>query len=394
MPNLTPDPWNDEGGNGPTSKMRALARQIASEFGLTPPGDTFEAHRLFLDQHSHRHIGLPRDTDSEGDKAIDDDAVSADERVFGGVKSMSLGRAASTPWPAPQYILGPLQAGDVGLLSGADGVGKSWVGLAAAVSVAYGKAACGGAFEITDSSRGPVVYFAVEDREADHGRRLAALARHVATHDQMRIDDGDDLLTIIMLEGKRQPLVTSTAGKCSITQYGKAWAKAVADYRLVIIDPLRAFHDLQESDGQAMDFLIRWLVTVAMTNWQAILLVHHASQGAILEGRDDHHAGRGATDLPAGCRAVWIIRAASKEEVDEAERRDWRVLVNAKASHGPEATKRFLHRGIGGVLYVDPSGPPSPPKKEKDQKPEKKSNPTPAGGVNAYQAAKDGRDVW
>jgi RecA-family ATPase len=57
---------------------------------------------------------------------------------------LTIGRAAHTAWDRPHYILGPLQAGDIGLLSGADGSGKSIAALAAAASVAYGKSLLGG----------------------------------------------------------------------------------------------------------------------------------------------------------------------------------------------------------------------------------------------------------
>ncbi|MDE2326176.1 MAG: AAA family ATPase [Betaproteobacteria bacterium] len=296
-------------------------------------------------------------------------------------RQLTIGQAAATEWPAQQRVLGPLQPGDVGLLSGADGSGKSWVALAAGVSVARGKSLCGGVFEVPAGPGRKVLHVAVEDRYEDHGRRLQALARHVQAHEAVYVTDDDDGLTVLALEGRRLPLVRSTARDAAqpyvVTEVGQAWVDAIRDYSLVILDPLRACHDLEESDGAGMDYLVRWLVTVAMTNQQVIMLVHHASQGAILDRRDDHHAGRGATDLPAGCRGVWTLRAPTPTEIDsENERRDWRVLVNGKASHGPEAGKRFLRRGAGGVLYRA-----EPPKQEAKGK-ANSSHQT--GGANSY----------
>ncbi|OIQ86948.1 regulatory protein RepA [mine drainage metagenome] len=305
--------------------------------------------------------------------------------LLGFGRPLTIGQAAAIEWPDQHFVLGTLQPGDVGLLSGADGSGKSWVALAAGFSVARGKSFFGGVFEVPPGPGGKVLYIAVEDRYEDHGRRLQALARHVQTHESVYVTDDDDGLTVLALEGRRLPLVRSTARGAAqpyvATDVGQAWAEAIRDYRLVILDPLRACHDLEESDGAGMDYLVRWLVTVAMTNQQVIMLIHHASQGAILDRRDDHHAGRGATDLPAGCRGVWTLRAPTPTEIDsENERRDWRVLINGKASHAPEAQKRFLRRGVGGVFHRA-----EPPMHEANGK-ANSSHQT--GGANSYITAR------
>ncbi|MEL5849562.1 MAG: AAA family ATPase [Candidatus Igneacidithiobacillus chanchocoensis] len=298
---------------------------------------------------------------------------------------LTLGRACATAWPRPEFILGPLQAGDVGMIAGADGLGKSWVALAAGLAVATGQPEiCGGMWDVPQGVAGRVLMFAVEDREADHGRRLAATAKHCRMEGEIgQIEEDDDSLTLIPLLGQRLALVQKSGDKYQVTAAGEAWAKQIQGYRMVIIDPLRAFHNLDESDGAGMDFLVRWLVSIAMTNQQVILLVHHASQGAILDRRSDHHAGRGATDLPAGCRAVWTLRAGQKEE----DGTRWRELVNGKASHGPESNARHLRPGIGGVLYC--ADPPQDDAagggiKSKAAKPS-------ISKINLYQNAKNGQ---
>ncbi|MCE1162415.1 MAG: helicase RepA family protein [Rhodocyclales bacterium] len=306
-------------------------------------------------------------------------------------KSLTLGRAVSTLWPKPEYILGPLQAGDVGQIAGADGLGKSWVALAAALAVSKGRRDVAGGLWDVPPIKGKALYIAVEDRERDHGSRLQKLVNSCAAAGEMsQVREDDDDLTIWALQGQRWPLVQPAQGRTALQPYevtadAEEFARAVTDYRLVIIDPLRAFHSLQEGDGAGLDFLIRWLVSVAMTNQQALLVVHHASQGAILDKREDHHAGRGATDFVAGCRGVWTLRAASETEVeDEAERRNWRVLSNGKASHGAEAAKRLVRREEGGVMRC---AEPAATALEK-----KKAGPAGAGrGMNKYLLAKNGQ---
>lgn len=269
------------------------------------------------------------------------------------IQPLTLAAAAAADWPEPDYILGPLQAGDVGIISGADGSGKSWVALAAAATVAYGESICG-IFPAPERT-GRVLYVAGEDRRADHGRRLAWLAGHMQQGHKMPVPEEDDRLIVWPLEGRRQPLVRLEQGEYLITEIGHEFAEAIRDYRLVIMDPMRMFHDLGEGDGPGMDTLVRWLVTVAMANQQAILVVHHASQGAILNSREDHHAGRGATDFPAGCRGAWTLRGMSAEEaksakISEDARCDWRCLINSKASHRAEGGRVWMQRQGGGLL--------------------------------------------
>lgn len=273
------------------------------------------------------------------------------------VAPLSFAEAVAARVPEPDYVLGPLQPGDIGILSGADGAGKSLVALAMSASVAYGVSAAG----VVDAPRhsGRVLYVAGEDRRDDHIRRLRRLAEH------LRLEHGitayDDQLTVWPLEVRRLPLVVPAGGGYSVTPLGRQLADALADYRLVVLDPLRMMHDCQESDGPGMDFHARWLVNVAMRHSHAILLVHHASQAAMLEGRTDHHAGRGATDLPAACRAAWTLRGMTQKEAESCgmsddERRDWRVLVNSKASNAVEDGSRWLQRR--GGLWVRSSYTP------------------------------------
>ncbi len=281
---------------------------------------------------------------------------------------LTLAAAGRQHWPNPDFIFGPLQPGDVGLISGSDGVGKSFLTLTIAATVGLGISA-GKIFTPGRHTR-KVLIITGEDRRDDHGRRLKALYKQLEK-DGVVVRDDDDSVTLLPLTGKRKPLIEKSGEGYRTTPHAEIFKQQLKEYGLTFVDPLRMFHDLQENDGPGMDFLIRWFVETAMEIGVTIILVHHASQGAILDGREDHHAGRGATDLPAGCRAVWTIRRMSKEEAkvstaNDKDRRDWRVLANGKANHGEEDGKIWLKRGDGGVLYC-PGHSPLDKKKEDSQ---------------------------
>lgn len=266
-------------------------------------------------------------------------------------QSLTLGEALSTKWPDRDFVFGPGQAGDVLLLSGADGSGKFWVASSAGLTVATGKSVCG----IFDAPRhsGRVIYFAGEDRRADYGIRLSSIAAHSRLHDGIDLSKIEDDFELLPMLGQRLPLVSKRGDGYEVTDNGRWFAERCRARRMVIIDPLRMFHNLEESDGPGMDFLVRWLVSTAMDNGQIILVVHHSSQSSILNSRDDHHAGRGATDFPAGCRGVWTLRGVTDDEAESlgGPRIDFRTLLNGKASHARESDRVFLARGVGGVLY-------------------------------------------
>lgn len=264
--------------------------------------------------------------------------------------ALTLELAESVTLPPPDFVVSPLQRGNVGIISGADGSGKSFLALELAASVALGMSV-GGIFDVPPT-RQRALYIAGEDMDADHLRRMQTLSRMLK---ESGIRDIKSELDVRPLLGKRRPLLTKTRDGYAKTPAAARFAQQVKGYDIVILDPLRMFHDIEENDGVGMDILVRMLVDIAMKNQQVIVVIHHASQSAILDGRSDHHAGRGATDFPAGCRAAWTLRGMTQKEaeaggIDEESRGDWKVLINGKASHGPGAGTTWLRRQAGGIL--------------------------------------------
>ncbi|MDE3021727.1 MAG: AAA family ATPase [Pseudomonadota bacterium] len=275
------------------------------------------------------------------------------------MNALSLQNAICTNWGKPDFIFSGLQAGDLGLISGGDGVGKSFLSDLLAATAATGLAI--GNIFTPPQDRGGVLIIKGEDRKADHGRRIQGLVKQI-DHDFNHIDFNNIKFDLICLEGQRMPLAVKGL-KCEpvlTDQYNK-FVEITAGYQLVIIDPLIMFHTLDE-DNIGMDFLGRSLIRAAFKNHQAIIAVHHSSQDSILNSRSDHHSGRGGTALPAACRAVWTIRGMSKEEgkkfkLNEDERREWKLIWNGKQSHGPESAGVWVKRDENGLLYKPTRGP-------------------------------------
>ncbi|MHB1301350.1 MAG: AAA family ATPase [Burkholderiales bacterium] len=263
---------------------------------------------------------------------------------------ITFSQAVQRSWAVPDFVFASLQPGDLGLLSGADGSGKSYLSDIIAATVATGKSV-NDVFQ-PPKIAGRVLMIKGEDRLDDHGRRLQSLARRAG------IIECD--IEVISLHGERKPIIRRGNFGIETTEHFE-WLNEISQgFRMSIIDPLIMFHDLPEDNS--IDSLARALIRIAFKNHQTILAVHHASQDAILNSRSDHHVGRGGTALPAACRQVWTLRGmnqreAEKFKIPEHEMGEWKYLANGKASHGAELDGVWLRRDENGILYKPPYHP-------------------------------------
>lgn len=271
---------------------------------------------------------------------------------------------ASSPPPPVDFVVGGLPAGELGLLSGSDGAGKSMLALQMAVAVACGLPVAGGAIP-APATTGRVVYVSGEDGIDHIHRRLLALRGAMIDDRRARekYDAGLDHLDLVALDGERYPLLR--AGRQDDEPQADderiEALRAVAEgARLVIIDPLVMFHSVGENDNGHMDHLARLLIRTARHCGGAVLAVHHTGQEALLAARDDHQAGRGATALAAAARAVWVLRRLSQKEREAAENQNrdpiqLRMLRGSKVSRHIEQDGVALVMGRDGVLSLTPS---------------------------------------
>ena len=178
----------------------------------------------------------------------------------------------------------------VGLISGHPKVGKSWLGLDLAVSVASGTD-CVGAFPV--EAPGPVLVFLAEDPLPRVRERIASLCAlrhisleriplHVITAASLRLDDADD-----------RERLTATVARLAP--------------RLLLLDPLVRLHAGDENDARYIAQLLGFLRTLSRQHELAIALVHHMSK------KSRRHLGqalRGSSDLWAWTdSAAYLTRA-------------------------------------------------------------------------------------
>lgn len=168
-------------------------------------------------------------------------------------------------------------AAAVGFLSGSPKVGKSWLGLDMALSVASATK-CLGRFRVLEP--GPsLVYLAEDSLQAVRGR-VTALARHralslsqidlhVITSPTLRLDDPCDRRRLLRTIEEVKP-------------------------RLLLLDPLVRLHRLNENDSREVSGLLSHLRELQRRADLAVLLVHHARKGGATQ---EGEALRGSIDF-------------------------------------------------------------------------------------------------
>jgi hypothetical protein len=169
--------------------------------------------------------------------------------------------------------------GAVGFIAGAPKLGKSWLGLDLAVSVASGTP-CLGHFAV--DAPGPALIYLAEDalplvRDrlvslcANRGLALDSIDLHVITAPSLRLDLPADRERLAATLARRRP-------------------------RLLVLDPLVRLHALDENSAAEVSEMLGFLRALSREHAVALVVVHHMSKkgrpqlGQALRGSSDLHA--------------------------------------------------------------------------------------------------------
>lgn len=275
----------------------------------------------------------------------------------------------TTP-PAPlDHVLPGLLAGTVGMLAGPGGAGKTMLELQLAMAIATGTPACAGLFAglLPTGKPARVVLVAAEESKAVLAHRLHAIAHTLfERREQFGIKLAfEDFLARLqnnlrLFAGTTQSYALLNADQ-QRTRVLKDLAKACEGARLVLIDPLRQFHDCDENDSAAMNKLVQALRSLAEQVGAAVLFAHHASKAATFSGQGDAAgAARGSSALTDGVRWQLNLSRLSRDQaqhagVSEEARGQVLLLDVAKANYLPPQPTIRLQRLAGGVLAVTES---------------------------------------
>lgn len=270
---------------------------------------------------------------------------------------LNITEALTAPRPVIDCVLPGMPIGTVGNLVAPGATGKTQFLIQLAVARSLGLPAMGGLFPAAAPEK--VTLLVAEELDVIMRQRLHDVVAWLLGDGLFPVLSRTELvarlqanLTLFPMSGKdvrlvRDGIYTGVLHKLIEVGHGS---------RLIIADPLRRFHDGDENDSGAMTQLVQGFEHIAQQAGAAVLLAHHTSKAATLNGQgDSQQAGRGSSALTDGVR--WqanLTGMPSKTALDlgmPAEEARFHVRFDiSKSNYGAPQAPVWLRRLINGVL--------------------------------------------
>jgi len=189
----------------------------------------------------------------------------------------------------------------VGFAGGSPKLGKTWLGLDLALSVATATP-CLDRFEVHEP--GEALVYLAEDHPTEVRQRLAGLCRHRG----------------LAIEHVAVHVITATSLRLDLERDQCRLAETVRRIqpRLLVLDPLVRLHTRDENQAQDVAQLLSFLRELQRTHDLAILVVHHMRKGGAGRGGQ---ALRGSGDLHAFLDSGLYLRTERDRLLLTAEHR-------------------------------------------------------------------------
>lgn len=282
-------------------------------------------------------------------------------------------RFLKTSPPAYEWLIkDSLQKGRVGMVAAPGGIGKSYLLLQLAMSVASGTDFLNGIFPVLEKGR--VMALFAEDDEGNIHRRVQSIAKHsleIASSSELDfsaptpyaneaglVDDliipsiiGHDLRFFKKEKDNyvETPLYKSFLSAC----------KEISGLSLIVIDPVSRFFSENENDNQAATYFISLLERIAEETGATVIAIHHIAKLSRNDTSIDKYlqqdAVRGASGFVNGVRWLLLLAPLSLADIKSIGGDPKRLghYLAARVAKNNAASLRphfLLERGPGGVL--------------------------------------------
>ncbi len=251
---------------------------------------------------------------------------------------------------------GAMPRNTLSILAAEGGVGKSFLALELAISVAIGRELLPG---FSPMSEGRSLCLFGEDPPEVVAQRMAAVACTFGI-DEAEIDAATSDGRLRFVAGESAPLLEfSRDGRA---QASVAHLQLVAELRtlrpdFVVVDPFIAWAGLPtENDNAAMQAVASALIDLARASGGAVLAIHHTSKAG---GKNlDQNATRGGSALTCAARWVASMRIIGDEglrryNLDVESRSEFVEMAVTKNSYAKwSAAVQTLRREPNGVLVA------------------------------------------
>lgn len=239
--------------------------------------------------------------------------------------------------------------GTVGALVSPGGVGKSYWTLALAVATAVGAKA-----DLTGlaPARGRVLFLSGEDPEEVLTARMQAL---VAKLEVLQPKLRPEQLEAALAQLDYRSCLGLELDVLDAACFAEL-VSAAHGCRLVVLDTLTRFHNLDENSAPDMKRVLGALERLAAQSGAAVLYLHHTNKAAVLNGQGAmQQAARGSSVLVDNARWSAFLAPMSEGDarrfgLDEAERANYVRWNVSKQNYAAPMPDRWYRRSDGGVL--------------------------------------------
>ena len=278
--------------------------------------------------------------------SIFDDLQRQGEPDLSGFQWLDLRHAVEQAPEPLDFVLPGFKSGTVGALVSPGATGKTMLALQAAVTVSGGPDMLDFASMDTAWRRtaGRVVFLTGEDPADVLNGRFHAIGQRLNPAEREAMFEN---LSVAPLVGRGADVMTF--------EWRRWIAGVTCDARLVVIDTLRRFHQLDENDGGHMAGLLAYMEQLCRENSTTVLFLHHTSKAGALNGGDAQQASRGSSVLTDNARfqanLVGMTPEQAKQfDVDENCRRNFVRLSFPKINYSAPIPDQWFRRRDGGVL--------------------------------------------
>lgn len=278
--------------------------------------------------------------------------------------------------PDYDFILPGGVAGDVGVVAGGGNLGKSWVAIQLAISLAAGIDIFGLLSGVPTNAgwtikRRKVAYVSLEDNADTAYRRLHSIFAFLRKNkDNPQFEKIEIEKTITMIEENFQIVDMSGRGeKAYVSSEGMTpedrdeIVELISDrfkgFDLIIFDTLRRSNSHDENDNVGANRTLSQFDQIAANVGCMILVLTHVTKEASFNGDTQIEVVRGSGVWSCNSRYGCVMapvgqqkdKTGKKVRVDEYLRRHFVRLAIPKANKIAPISEIWLHRSSNGVLY-------------------------------------------